>query len=156
MINSFINKLLPKDEYNRLSSLYFFAESALIVLIVFICLTIVQLFFYDLSGGLDLLLLCVTFFMIIYPTTRYVLSGMEHDDVMDESSYEKSRKKGMVQTMGTGALFFIFLLTLNLLRNDTLDMLELIIMPITFTIIYGVFTIISLKKSYNKNKDLDA
>lgn len=155
MIKSFMGKLLSQDEYKRLSTLYFLAESAVILLFVLICLTITQLFFYDLSGGFDILLLCATFFLIVYPTTRYVLSGMEHDDVIDQSTYKKRRKKGIVQTLGTGVMMFIFLLLLNLFRSEPIDILSLIIIPSFFTFFFGLLTIVSLKKSYNKNKDLE-
>lgn len=155
MIDSFMNRLLPKDEYKRLSTIYFLAESAFIVLLAFICLTIVHLFFYDLYDALDILLLCVTFFMIIYPAARYVLSGMEYDDVMDQASYKESRRKGIVQTLGTGGMFFIVFLLVNRLKEGPVDILSIILVPLFFTIIFGAFTMISLKKSYNKNKELE-
>ncbi len=93
--------------------------------------------------------------MIIYPATRYVLSGMEHDDVMDEEGYKKTRKKGIIQTFGTGIMFFIFFLLLNIFREGSIDYISIIMVPILFTIFFGIFTMVSLKKSYNKNKDLD-
>ena len=155
MINSFMNALLPKDEYKRLSLLYFFAEAALILLMGTFLLAVLQLFFVEMKESFDLILLCLMFFIIIYPAARYVFSGIEYDSVMDKSSYQKARKKGTIQTLGTGIVFFIIYLIWSFIKGGEIDILSLIVLPIFFTFFYGLFTMLSLKKSYNKNKELD-
>lgn len=110
MIGSFLNYLLPEDEYKRLSLLYFYAEAAVILLIGIFSLAVLQLFVFELKDHFDLILLIMFCFIIIYPVARYILSGIEYDHVMDEKSYQSARKKGLIQSLGAGLIFFIIYL----------------------------------------------
>lgn len=155
MINSFLNNFLPKDEYKRLGFLYFLAEAAVILLLGLIVLSIAQLFFVDLTNGIELLLLSVTFFIIIYPATRYILKGMEYGNVMDESNYRTARKKGRIQSLTSGLMFGIVLFMFKGFSMKAADLFEVFMMTFLFTLFFHSLTAISLRKSYKKNRELE-
>lgn len=154
LIKSFLNVLLPKDEYKRMGMLYFISEAAIIVMLTFIILNVANLFFKDLKNVLDIILLILTFFMFIYPTSRYILLGMEYGDITSMSNYKMARKKGVFQSIGTGALFGFFMFLFKGFPSMASGLFEVIMMTFLFTISYLAFTLLSLNRSFKKNKSL--
>lgn len=154
MINSFLNNILPKDEYKRIGFIYFLAEAAIILLLGLIVLTVRQLFFVDMTNGIEFILLGTTFFIIIYPATRYILKGMEYGDVMDASNYKAARNKGIIQSLVSGLLFGIVIFMFRGFSVEVPDLFEVFMMTFLFTIFFHGLTIFSLRKSYKQNQEL--
>lgn len=155
LIKSFLNPLLSKDEYKRQGFLYFLSEAAVILMIALLGLNIIHFLFIDLKDILEILLLILMFFVIIYPASRYIWLGMEYGDVVDSSNYKRTRRKGAIQSVGTGLFFWFFLFIFKKYVDKEVDLFEVVMMTILFTLFHLSLTMISLRKSYKKNQSLE-
>lgn len=155
MIKSYLNLLLPKDEYRRQGFLYFLSEAAVVLMVALLLLNIVHFVFVDLKDQLEIIMLLLMFFVIIYPVSRYVWMGMEYGDVGDISTYKSKRKNGIIQSLGTGLFFGVFLFILQKFTSEKVDLFEVFMMTFLFMLFHIGFTIFSLRKSYKKNQSLE-
>ncbi|WP_414055632.1 hypothetical protein [Macrococcus equi] len=154
MTKSFLNALLPSDEYKKTRMLYFMAEALVInVILVFIAMTLYYFMHFNINK--DLILFLCPMLLIGYPYGRYILSGMEHTEVSTEKEYRRTRKEVMVHALFSGLFFGLAMLIVRGIPHNWSEGIDFIFMPLLFTGFYILFDYVSLRKSYEKNKELD-
>lgn len=153
MIRSFLNAFLPEDEYKRMRILYFMAETTLLSVIILFLLGFLK-YFLNLNLDTEFILLLTPPIMLAYSYFRYVFSGIEHTEVSSKTEYMKKRRAAVVRSLSMGVIFSVIFLIVKGIPNNWYDGIDLIAMPIIFTVLYFLFEMISLKKSYKQNKSL--
>lgn len=151
-MRSFLNFMLPEDEYQRLKVLYFIAEIAVFLTIGSIIITILDLYFYDWNLWTVWLLPLVIVFYVFY---RYIFSGLEYSEVGSKKHYKKKKRKSLMTAGITALLFFVLSMIVSGGFTDKTVLFDKIILTIVFFIFYYVIDRISLTRSYRKNKKLD-
>jgi hypothetical protein len=150
-MKSWISFLIPEDEYKEKRMLYFFAEGGILLFLFLVVMIICNQY---VSIDLDIILLLAVTLFTIYVFGRYIVAGIEYTEVATEKAYKKELK-GIIAKTGT---FFVGYTALYLLLvgmpsslNDWIDLIGLLlcVSTVMFFINY-----ISLKRSYNKNKEL--
>ncbi|WP_010097360.1 hypothetical protein [Ornithinibacillus scapharcae] len=153
-MRSFLNFLLPEDEYKRNRIVYFIAEAAVIQSVVLFSLLLLSSWFdWGTLEGYSFVLFS-TFFILIYTFTRYMLSGMEHVNVVTKEQLSKKQKGIVKQGLGVGFFFLVFMLIFEGMPNSLSGAIDIILPTIFFVLIYITFDTISLKRSYKKNIEL--
>lgn len=155
MTKSFLNVLLPNDEYKRERILYFVAEAAIITIILSVCIAISDRLFFHSSDQSIIPLFLIPVFMVMYPFIRYIFSGMEYAEVANERMYKQKRKEKISQSLMSGILYFIVFNIFNGFPTTANGWYEVISISILFSIFLFIINYISLKSSYKKNKDLE-
>lgn len=158
MIHSFLNRFLPEDEYKRLRVLYFMAEAAFLMGGLLIMGSVLNNYWLE----WNLNTITVTFILLMIPMTmagytfiRYIFSGIEHTEVSSQQDYKKQRRVIMKRSLLVGVIFFILNFIFKGIPNKLEDGIDIIALPIVFTMIYFLFDFMSLKQSIKKNKELE-
>ncbi|QXE01628.1 hypothetical protein [Terribacillus sp. DMT04] len=153
MEKTWIRFLLPDDEYKRRNIMSYFAEAAILQLgVLVIMLILARTGLISMEGELVLLLLL--FGSAAYIGIRYILSGMEYTDIMTEKAFQKERKRIVVKSI-TFFLFFVgayFLI--NLSETISTSPIDILGLGITTAVILFITDYASLRRSYQKNKEL--
>ncbi|GAA5417389.1 hypothetical protein Pryu01_02452 [Paraliobacillus ryukyuensis] len=154
MEKSWLSKFLPNDEYKERKMVYFIAESAVILallLVVFALINNYSLYGNSTTGTITLLAL---FFFIAYILVRYTLSGIEYTEVTTKTKYTKERKAILTRSIVSIILIVIFSIVIQGIPANLSESAD-IVGP---AILIGIFTFFgnytSLRKSYNKNRNL--
>lgn len=153
MIRSFLNAFLPEDEYKRMQILYFMAETTFLTVIILLLFGLLK-YILNLNLDTEFLLLLGPFLMMAYSYFRYIFSGIEHTEVSNKQDYIKRRRTAVKRSLLVGVIFFVIHLIVKGIPTSYDDGIDLIALPIIFIFIYFLFEMISLKRSFNKNKDL--
>lgn len=150
-MKSWISFLIPDDEYKEKRMLYFCAEGG-ILLFLFLILTMILNKFASID--LDFSLLLAIFIFLFYVFGRYIVAGIEYTEVSTETDYKKELKAIFVKAI----TFFVGYTMLYLILVDTpssiSSWIELIAFLLFVSIVMFLINYISLKRSYNKNKEL--
>ncbi|WP_042220486.1 hypothetical protein [Oceanobacillus manasiensis] len=154
-MKSFLNYLLPDDEYKRTRILYFLGESAVILALGAFIFAALEIFLFDL-GEFDI---AITLFIVFgfigtYTYMRYIFSGIEFTNVYNQKQYKKERKFRFIAAISSGFVFFIVIFLFNGKPSNTEDWFDIIGPSVFFIIFLFLFDYISLKRSYRKNKEL--
>ncbi|GIP64431.1 hypothetical protein J32TS6_29860 [Virgibacillus pantothenticus] len=153
MKHSFLHVFLPKDEYKRMRVVRFLAEAAVILAIMLILTVLISSWFaWSLDGML--LAFAAFSFILIYTYLRYILSGIEFTDVINKENYSKTKRNLRKRAIRFGAIFFIVLLLIRGIPNSWIDFLDILGPSVLASIFMLIFDRLSLKKSYEKNKEL--
>ncbi|NBJ69297.1 MULTISPECIES: hypothetical protein [Clostridia] len=153
MKHSFLHVFLPKDEYKRMRVVGFLAEAAVMVAVMLI-LTVFISSWFDWSLDSMVLAFAAFGFIVIYTYLRYILSGIEFTDVVSKDNYFKTKIKIRKRATKFGAIFFIVLLLTRGIPNSWSVFFEILGLSVFAFILMLIFDRLSLKKSYEKNKDL--
>lgn len=146
-MKSWMSFFLPDDEYREKMMLYFFSESAVILLLSLVGM-IVYNHYFDISV-VNASLISILIFLV-YITGRYAATGIEYTDVTTDKAYKKALKVIFIRVIG----FFVILVSVYLLLEGSDKWLRLILLTLSASIIWFFVSLFSLKRSYNKNKDL--
>ena len=144
-MKTWLSIFLPTDEYKRQRILVFIAEGgALIALAQFLSLLI---------GPFESSLVPLTSLRIFVfsVTIRYISSGIEYTEVATQKDYNKERKNIFRSSLSFGAIFTVFNFFTQ--RGDFL-IIEPIMMGLLATLFFFLFSWLSLKRSFNKNREL--
>lgn len=155
MIRSFLNVVLPDDEYKRKQILYFMAEAMFLTVSILLVLGLFSYIFNSFLVDSTLLLFLSPFLMTTYVYFRYILAGMEYTEVFRESDYKKQRRQAILRSLIAGAIFTVALLIVKGIPGHIDEAVDVIMLPIFFIVFYFLFELISLKRSIRKNRDLD-
>lgn len=150
-MKSWISVLLPTDEYKEKRMVYFFAEGGVLLLLMLFLLMISSIFF-TISVGVALFTSIAVF--LLYVVVRYILSGMEFTEVATETSYKKEVKNTLKKTSGFVLIFAVFYLLLGDVPSNRIEWIESVGLMVSVGIAWFLLNYISLKRSYNKNKEL--
>lgn len=155
MIRSFLKVFLPEDEYKRTRILYFMAETTFLTVGILLLLGLLKYVLHIPHLDTEFILLLSPFLMVGYPYFRYILSGIEHTEVSSKKDYKRGRHVAAKRALLVGVLFFIIILLVKGFPDNYNEGLDLIALPIIFSLIYYVFDLVSLRQSIKKNKELD-
>ncbi|WP_404457418.1 hypothetical protein [Oceanobacillus kapialis] len=154
-MRSFLNYLLPDDEYKRTRILYFLGESAVILAVGAFIFAGLEIYLFDI-GKIDLAFTLVMVFGFIgaYTYMRYIFSGIEFTNVYNQKQYKKERKFRLKAAFSSGVIFLVLMFLYRGMPSNTEDWFDIIGPSVFFIIFFFLFDYISLKRSYRKNKEL--
>ncbi|MFD1851482.1 hypothetical protein [Oceanobacillus bengalensis] len=154
MIRSFLNFLLPDDEYKRTRIIYFLAEAAVLLTVI---LFIFSFFSSWLEWDIDsntIHPIIVIGFISFYTLIRYIFSGIEFTDVSTKEQYVKQRRSNIIQASSVGFFFFIFHGIFEGFPSDFESAIDIVGPTLFFVFFYYLVIYLSLKRSYKKNREL--
>jgi len=149
-MKSWISFLMPEDEYKEKKMLYFLAEGA-VVLFLFLAVTLTMTYFMDVNT--DFMLLVGIAVFIFYTTGRYILSGMEYAEIATQKQY-KREMKAIISRSAAFAMSYAVLYLIYSILSGNASWYEFIVMGISVGVVSFLFNLISLRRSYKKNKEL--
>lgn len=156
MKKSWISVLLPDDEYKQRKMVYFFAESSLIILAVLIILFgLIQMFpSWDLGTDHVLGICIITF--LLYVGGRYTFSGIEFTEIATEKEFQKEKRRIILKSITFVVIFFVLYLLFYGIpeAGAKAKWLEILVLVPLGSFFMFLSSYISLKQSYNKNKDI--
>ncbi|MBY0221228.1 MULTISPECIES: hypothetical protein [Sporosarcina] len=158
MILSFLNVFLPEDEYKRLRVLYFMAEAAFLMgglLMLGSALNNYWLKWNLDSTEVTFILMMFPMLMVGYTYFRYIFSGIEHTEVSNKRGYKEERRVAGKRALLVGVLFFIIFVIVKGIPTNYYERIDMIALPIVFTLLYFLFDLVSLKRSAKKNNELE-
>ena len=150
-MKSWISFLLPDDEYKEKKMLQFFSEGA-ILLFLSLVITLICSRFINIATDTVLLLHIGLFLVYVYG--RYIISGIEFTDIATERAYQKELKAIVVKAMGFTAIFFFLYSIMFGLPVGTSEWFEILGFPVVTGLTMFFTNFISLRLSYNRNKEL--
>lgn len=153
MEKTWIRFLIPDDEYKRRNMLVYFAEAAILQLIAMIVLLVTSRFKPSLIDS-EIALLCLPFGTIAYIWIRYILSGMEFAEIMTEKAYRREKKQVMVKSLTYFLVFNGLILLYYALGKMSVSLIEGLIVSSAGALLLFVTNFISLRRSYQKNREL--
>lgn len=154
MIRSFLNIFLPKDEYKRIRILYFMAETTFITVVLLLLFGLLK-YFLNLRLDPEFILLVGPFLMMAYTYVRYIFSGIEHTEISNKQDYRKKLGTVMKRSLVVGGVFCIAFIIIKGIPSNFKESMDIIVVPILVIIFSFLFDVISLKQSFEKNKELD-
>ncbi|MGE7691611.1 DUF3278 domain-containing protein [Lysinibacillus sp. NPDC097214] len=150
-MKSWISFLIPVDEYKEKKMLYFFSEGG-ILLFLFLIVMLIGNKFYNFS--IDTVLLSSIFVLPIYVLGKYTISGIEYTDTATGQEYKKELRVIVFKTIGFVIIFLSLYLIFIKIPSNPNDWFE----PLGISLLSGIgiffINVISLKRSYTKNKEL--
>jgi len=150
-MKSWISFLMPVDEYKEKRMLYFFAEGGILLFLSLVLMMIGNKYF---SLDLEFILLSAIILFILYVFARYIVAGIEYTEVATEMAYKKELRVILVKSstflVGYTLLYLLFVG----IPSSLSDWIDLIGVSLCTSIVMFLINYISLKRSYNKNKEL--
>lgn len=150
-MKSWISFLLPDDEYKEKKMLQFFSEGA-ILLFLSLVITLICSRFMNIAIDTALLLHIGLFLFYVYG--RYIISGIEFTDIATERAYQKELKAILAKAIGFTAIFIFLYSIMFGLPVATSEWLEILGFPLLTGFVMFFTNFISLRLSYNRNKEL--
>ncbi|WP_137789259.1 hypothetical protein [Bacillus sp. E(2018)] len=150
-MKTWISFLLPDDEYKERKMLYFFSEGAILLF-----LSLIVMLIGSKSFDLDVqtILLVAIGIFLLYVSGRYILSGIEYTDISTERAYRKELKATIMKTIVFIVIFLSFYLIFIGVPTNANKWLEISGLLVSVSVVKFLSTYISLKRSYQKNKEL--
>lgn len=154
MEKTWIANLLPSDEYREKRLLYFIAEAVFILGTFLLSYLLIESFIVKMNISGNFIVMLSFGFLITYITLRSTLTGIEYPEVATKKDYRKVRRSKIYSSISFGIIFmFSYLLFKGIPSN--LEELFDVLGPATLSaIFFFILNYVSLKKSYNKNKNL--
>lgn len=152
MTKSWISFLLPNDEYKEKKVLYFFSEGA-ILLFLSLLVILISSRFINLDTQ-SVLFLPIALFMV-YVLGRYIVSGIEFASVTTEREYQKELELIVLKSVGFTVMFIIIYPLISGLPASFNEWLGILGFSTLAGLIMFFINFISLKRSYNRNRELD-
>ncbi|PAE17548.1 hypothetical protein CHH91_03300 [Virgibacillus sp. 7505] len=153
MEKTWIQFLLPDDEYKRRNMLVYFAEAAILQLVVMIVLLVISRF-DPFPINSVLVLLWMLFGTIAYIWIRYILSGMEFAEIMTEKAYRRERKVIVIKSTSFLLIMCAGILLLYIFGMMSVPFIEGLMVTFIAALLLFITNYVSLKRSYQKNKEL--
>lgn len=150
-MKSWISFLLPNDEYKEKKILYFFSEGA-ILLFLSLLVTLISSRFINFDMQTALFLHVVLF--VVYVLGRYIVSGIEFASIATKQEYQKELKVIVIQSAVYTATFMLLYPILSGLPANFSEWLGILGFSTLAGLMVFFINFISLKRSYNKNKEL--
>ncbi len=150
-MKSWISFLLPDDEYKERKMLYFFSEGAILL---FLSLFVMLIANKSLQLDSQTILLVAMGIFLFYVSGRYILSGIEYTDISTERAYKKELKATIMKTVGFIVIFLTSYLIIIGVPSSLDKWLEISGLLVSVCVVKFLSTYISLKRSYQKNKEL--
>ncbi|WP_040983370.1 hypothetical protein [Oceanobacillus jeddahense] len=149
-MKSWISFLMPEDEYKEKKMLYFLAEGA-VVLVLFLGMILIINHFIALDT--EFMLFAGIAVFLLYTLARYIMSGMEYAEIATKKQY-KREIKALISNSASFAMIYALLYLIYTIISNNASWYEFLVMGINVGVISFLFNLISLKRSYKKNKEL--
>ncbi len=91
---------------------------------------------------------------ILYYTLRSTFSGIEHPNVATKKSYKKQRRAVRTSILTMFVMYLTFSIGNKLLFSPDQSWVEIFAISIVFIILFFTLEMVSLKKSYKKNREI--
>ncbi|WP_366248297.1 hypothetical protein [Terribacillus aidingensis] len=153
MEKTWVRFLLPDDEYKRRNMLVYFAEAAILQLVVMIVLLVISRF-DPFPIDSVLVLLWMLFGTIAYIWIRYILSGMEFAEIMTEKAYRRERKVIVIKSTSFLLIMCAGISSLYIFGMMSVPLIEGLMVTFIAALLLFLTNYVSLKRSYQKNKEL--
>lgn len=153
-MKSWISFLLPNDEYKEKKLLYFIAEGASLLIAALLLIFISNRYISILKIDLEFTLFLAIALFVSYVFFRYILSGLEYPETVTQASYKKELVNIFMKSAIFAFLFMVISLITTGLPNNLSEWIAIIGLSLTTGFFWFLFSYISLKKSYTKNKEL--
>ncbi|WP_226035236.1 DUF3278 domain-containing protein [Aquibacillus saliphilus] len=150
-MKSWISFLLPNDEYKEKRMLYFFAEGGIILFLSLIIMIICNGFF---NLDIETALLVSIGIFLFYVSGRYIISGIEYTDIATEHTYKKEIKHIFSRTCSFVVIFMLLYLMVDGVPSNKDEWITIIGLLLSVSLLWFFTSYLSLKRSYNKNKQL--
>lgn len=150
-MKSWMSFLLPDDEYKERKMLYFFSEGAILIFLSLFAMLIAN---KSLHLDAQTILLVAMGIFLFYVSGRYILSGIEYTDISTERAYKKELKATIMKTVGFIVIFLTIYLIIIGVPTSLNKWLEISGLLVSVSVVKFLSTYISLKRSYQKNKEL--
>lgn len=153
MEKTWIRFLLPDDEYKRRNMLVYFAEAAILQLVAVVALIVISRFeFIPLDSGI--VLIGMLFGTIAYIWIRYILSGMEFAEIMTEKAYRRERKVIVIKSTSFLLIMCVSMSSFYAFGTMSVPLIEGLIVSFIAVLLLFLTNYVSLKRSYQKNREL--
>ncbi|QFK71975.1 DUF3278 domain-containing protein [Pradoshia sp. D12] len=150
-MKSWISFLIPDDEYKEKRMLYFFAEGGILLFLFLVLIMFVNKYA---SIDLEIILLLAISIFVIYIFGRYIVAGIEYTEVATKIAYMKEMRVIFSKTVTFFVVFTVLYLILVDMPSSIRGWSELIGFTLFGGVVMFLTNYISLKRSYNKNKEL--
>lgn len=150
-MKSWISFLLPDDEYKEKKLLFFIAEGATILILYLIAMSISSQFFQISAKPTIVIAICI---FVFYVFSRYILSGIEYTDIATKGDYKKQLRVTRIKSIGFVVLFLSLQVLFANFPSNLNEWVDIIGLSVSGGIVLFIFEYLSIKRSYEKNKDL--
>lgn len=154
MKKTWLSFFLPDDEYKERKMLYFLAEASFILLSVLVLFFVINLIFPHWGLPVEIVIGFSIGTFILYVYGRYICSGIEYTDVSTDKEFTHEKKRIIIKSIGFILTFFISYFLVKGIPALLEKWVDLIGVALLGGLFLFLIDFISLKKSYNKNKDL--
>lgn len=154
MEKTWISTLLPKDEYREKRLLYFIAEAVFILGIFLFIYLIFESYITKMNISGDMLALFSVVFLSIYITLRSIFTGIEYPEFATKKQYKEEKRKKIYTSIKFWFIFIILFTLFKGIPTNSKEIFNLIGTATIAAIVLFILNYFSLKKSYEKNKDL--
>ena len=150
-MKSWISFLLPSDEYKEKKMLYFFSEGAIVLLLSLLVTFICSRF---MSLDVETVLFLHVGLFVVYVLGRYIVSGIEFTDIATVQEYKKELRMVRIKSIGFTVIFFLLYPLVNGVPADMSSWIGIFLFSALAGLMMFFINCISLKRSYNMNKEL--
>lgn len=154
MEKTWITNLLSKDEYREKRFLYFVAESVFILGILLFFYLIVDSLFVALNVAGDMMAFLSLGFVSTYILLRSTLTGIEYPEVATPNKYREEKRSKVYGSIRFGILFLILYGILEGFPSNLQEIFNIVGPALLAAFFFFILNYLSLRRSYNKNKDL--
>lgn len=151
IMKSWISFLLPEDEYKEKKILHFFSEGSILLFLALI-VSLICSRFINIDTETILFLHVVLF--AVYVLGRYVLSGIEFTAIATEREYKKERKVIVIKSVGFVIIFLLGYSFVSEFPSSLSEWINILGVSLLAGLFLFFINFISLKRSYQKNKEL--
>lgn len=142
------------DEYVDQKKIQFKIEGLYIILGLLVINILQGVIRGDLADHV-LLSIGIVYFFIMYYLLRVVFTGIEHPDIASEKKYKKKRKETIAISLSSFVIFVTLSIAHKLLFSPQREWFDIIGVPLLFLLIWFLFDYFSVKRSYQKNKEIN-
>lgn len=152
-IKSFFQSQVSNDEYIDKKKLQFRLE-ALYIIIALLAINVLIGIITGNYPGHVLLSAGILFFFVMYTLLRSIFTGLEYPEVAGKGTYKTKRHEVLVYAGVAGIIFLAVSIGDKLFVHTDKSWVDIIAISIIFLVLYSILNYISVKKSFQKNKDI--
>jgi hypothetical protein len=152
-IKSFFLSRISNDEYVDKKKLQFRLEALYIIIILLAINVLIGVLTGDYSEHV-ILSAGILFFFVIYTLLRSIFTGLEYPEVAGKRAYKTKRHEVLVYAGVAGIIFLVINIGDKLFFNTDKSWVDIIVISIIFIMVFFVLNYISVRMSYQKNKDI--
>jgi hypothetical protein len=154
-MKTWLSFLLPSDEYKEKKMLQFLSEGGVLLFLSLIAALIGNQYIQLQGIDNEVVLLILSGIFVLYVSSRYILSGMEYTDISSDREYKKELRRITNKILIFFVTFLLLYLWADKLPSNLFGWFSIIGPLLGTCFIWYLASYLSLKNSYNKNRDLE-